>query len=143
MARGAADGSYWFTRKRAPSRSALSRPDVRDVTVYIYGLAGADGRIRYVGKSNAPRARLNSHRHTTGAPLVRHWLLSLDASGEEVQIFVLDEVPAGTDAAPFEARAIRKHDTGGLLNVRGTGRRGVCRFCLSTQHYGQKCRKVA
>lgn len=40
--------------------ASLNRPDVRAWPVYIYGLAGPDDVVRYVGKSDSPHGRIYS-----------------------------------------------------------------------------------
>ena len=144
MPHGAADPRTWHGKRRPPSRSALTRPDVRAVPVFIYALTEPGGAVRYVGKSANPRGRLASHAHETGAPDVRDWLRALRADGLDVSIVVLHEVPPGVDAAPIERGFIEAYAaTGSLLNVQGTKRRGGCRFCRGRDHNGQNCTEAA
>jgi hypothetical protein len=106
------------------ARHSLTKPDVRNVPVFIYALLEpGSNEIRYVGRSADPEARLRSHVTNVGAcaPFrLRAWALQLAATKKTPGLRVLRVVPPGADSAPWEAHYIRKHETPRLLNVRGT-----------------------
>lgn len=64
-------------------------------TTFIYALCEPAGKIRYVGKADAPVTRFK--RHLSGSlkanTYLGRWLRVLDALGEKPVLEILDEVP--------------------------------------------------
>lgn len=111
-------------RPTNPRVSALTSHDVRDVPVSIYALCEPEtGEIRYIGKSQDPKARASSHvsvgYHGRNVALC-DWVHVLRECGARPTVRVLCVVPPGADASPVERALIREHDGPRLLNVRGT-----------------------
>jgi len=119
----------------------MSRPDVRSVTVFVYGLAGPDGVVRYVGRSARPWQRFSDHLNSNAKPEIKAWVRELAAAGQEPQLLVLHIVYPGEDAAPAELIHIQLHEsTGRLFNCVGTKSHRRCRYCRSDAHDGATCR---
>lgn len=131
---------------------ALGFADVRNVPVYIYGLTGSDGEVRYVGKSWKPRNRFATHRSWRGTQRMKAWMAELSSRGDAPRLVMLHVVPPGVDAGPYELFFVREYrKSGRLLNApcsmesmspRTTVTRRTdlrCRYCRSTGHFGNRC----
>lgn len=62
--------------------------------IYIYGLSGSDGIIRYVGKSYRPKIRKNEHifEAKSGVNTYKNnWLRKLINTGDSLEITILEE----------------------------------------------------
>jgi hypothetical protein len=100
----------------------LNEPDIRDVTVYIYGLVDPrDLSLRYVGKSANPRLRVNYHASEGGGLRTYHWIWTLRVLGFEPLLQTLRVMPPGEDAAAAEREEIAGAASRGcpLLNTFG------------------------
>lgn len=93
------------------------------MTGVIYGLADADGAIRYVGRTiQSPKSRLKIHRHRARSAMqklpVHEWMAAVAAAGREVQMCILAQVPCDQDIAVQETEWIQKLSAAGaaLLN---------------------------
>jgi hypothetical protein len=64
-------------------------------TIYIYGLSGNDGIIRYVGQSYRPNIRKNEHindsKYNKGNTHKINWIKSIIKKGEDIQVTILEE----------------------------------------------------
>lgn len=101
--------------------NALGQVDIRSVPVYIYGLCDPlNGQVRYVGRSQNPKARIASHRAPSGADYVRRWFRSLERDGLKPVLTILHTVQPGQDADPWERQFIERFSARGcnLLNRR-------------------------
>ena len=108
--------------KRPRPRNAFSEPDVRPVTVFIYGLAEpGTWNVRYIGRSSSPLSRVSSHLSETAAHHVKLWATRLKAVGQKPQLMILRVVRPGGDAALAELETIRDFEARGfdLLNYHG------------------------
>ncbi len=107
--------------------------------VYIYALTDPDETVRYIGRSIDPRRRFRAHFSSKQLPAVRAWLRSLCDSGQLPGLVILEKT-RDHNASRREMAHIYAHDQDSLLNVRGNGRPGRCRFCGSTEHMAPRCR---
>lgn len=91
--------------------------------VYIYGIAGADQVVRYVGKSNDVQRRFKDHlsEQERGYPLYR-WLRKRTRLNEKVECVVL-ACAIGKDWQSLEKAMIKQYREDGfkLLNVADGG----------------------
>jgi hypothetical protein len=86
--------------KEAEPEPGQGWPQQLDGYVYIYALLEPDGTpddvttVRYVGKSNAPKARFVNHcaeaRYGRGRPGKRQWLDGLMRSGRQPALTILE-----------------------------------------------------
>lgn len=107
-------------------------------TAYIYALTEPDGTIRYIGRSTNPQRRLRGHMRSKALPEVHAWLRALLDSGQRPGLLILETIENDISASFKEMAHVGAHR--GLLNIRGNGRPGHCRFCGSTEHMGPRCR---
>ena len=123
-------------------RSALNKPDVRSVPVYVYALCEPDGvTIRYVGRSQAPEKRRVSHL-TNSSRRVQHWVRGLAREGQQPTLRILETVPPGRDAALAERAAIQNLRAAGCRLLNTSGVPGP-RLILSRESDRQKLRAMA
>lgn len=64
--------------------------------IYIYALTGSDGRVRYVGKTNHPKRRLENHLSPSGQQCgnyVRNWIRAERQTGFRVEMWILEACP--------------------------------------------------
>lgn len=62
--------------------------------IFIYGLSGNDGVIRYVGQSYRPNIRKNDHISEAKRGVTSHknnWIRKLLTNGENIEVHILDE----------------------------------------------------
>ncbi len=101
-----------------------SEPDEYEVgpgTGVIYGLAGPDGSVQYVGQTTNLRQRINAHRGSIpqGGERLRRWLTDLRAADEQFTVVKLATAPVG-ELDKLEQKFIQSLDP--PLNVQPGGR---------------------
>jgi predicted GIY-YIG superfamily endonuclease len=78
--------------------------------IYIYGLIERQSPIkgiRYIGLTNNPDDRLTSHRSSSDNTLKATWVNELRASGNTIDMIILDQASTRADAAVKEAAWIQ------------------------------------
>lgn len=104
-------------RTRVKNAWGLNEPDIRKVTVWIYGLEDPrTGEIRYVGRSANPEGRMAGHCSVSAARAVYDWTSELRQLGLKPILRFLLQVKPGEDAARAEGDEILRRP--GLLNDR-------------------------
>lgn len=113
----------FYDRRSAPKRSE---------TWFVYGLVDTrlPGRVRYIGLTNNPRARLNSHISTSRAKQEKShkasWVQSVISSGSEIGLAILSEGISRDDAGEVEAAFVSTlRDTLVLTNTTDGGLGGM------------------
>lgn len=88
------------------------------MATWIYGLVCPEtGLIRYIGQSQDPHARANSHGHVTAARAIVAWHQELSHKGLAPTLVLLERVGDDAEALAAEREWIaRYHRFGDLLN---------------------------